>query len=759
MGRSTSRRARGTITAATLVALPLAALLGARLGLGDGAPVVTLTLGVLVAHLLSVGPRGAPVAWYGLVVHGLLVGGAPLGAALLATAACQTAVVVGGVRLLEARFAQHGPLRRPIVMVEFSVVAAAAIPLGVEAVWRWVGGALGIDLGPGTLLHCTAAAGIGVLGVTPGLRMLVTGHARLLDRSRLPAASGAVFVSTLAVLAVVLFVDENASDAAQLMVVPVLALAMLAGTSAYALANLAMLLAVTVTLAATDALAAATASTTALVSWWVIGSLGLLLAADGDRRRAIATEFRSFFLRSATPSLTVHTRDGRVLRANEAMAALLGTSTSALVGRPVDDLLPDDAALRARLAAVRDGTTAELHTEFALALHDGTERWVRCIALRVDLGEPRYDVVQVQFVDLTPERDRTASLQRTNESLEQFGRRVSHDLKQPVTAVAAYASTLLEHGRQLDAEMLTTMHERLAGAARRAVQQLDDTFAAAAARDPGWTDVRLHELVADVVGVLDLTLDEAGATVATNLLRGHVHTHAASVRQVVLNLVANSVKYARPGVAPRISITSRVRGAGVELVVTDNGHGIPVPSLERVFDRGVRLLPGEADGLGHGLADSRALAESLGGTLQAEPWPDGARFVLWLPDPAAADAQTPVRVLVAAAGDEAAAQLQRRLAARSAIRLVGTAATLAEAIAAAADTAPDVVVLGRGLAEAVGREGVAELARAHRDARLVLLEDDRAVAAPAADSVGAVRSVELRMQDDALVAGVVGSPL
>lgn len=746
------------LTIVVLVVLPIVAVLARGLVLGSGAPLVTLVTGVLLAYLLSIGPRGYPVALIGFVLDATITNGHPLGLPVLALAAAQAIVVVGGAALLEARFRHYGPVRKPAVMIEFGIIGAGLVPLGVVAASELFGPVLGLPRLPVSVLHCVAAAGIGVLTTTAGIRMVIKGQHRQLDRTRLPSALAAAAVSAVAVLLVVQFGDEGAVAAGQILAIPVLALAMLVGTVAYSLAVTITLFAVIVPIAAFSDVASWDVATGSLVAWWVVGFVGLLLATDGDRRRAAAEEFRSFFDRSATPSLTVNTRTGLVVRANTAVTHLLDAGARDLIGRSLTDFVPDHDGAHAELERVRAGESNELVVEFALP-GEGAGRWVRCIAVHVDLGGPQHDVMQVQFVDLTVERHRAASLERSNESLEQFGRRVTHDLKQPVAAVAAYASTLLEHGERMEAEMVRTMHERLEAAARRAVQQLDDTFAAAAEQNPGRIDVRLHELVADVVGVVDIDLAEAGGTVGTNLVRGHVHSDPGVLRQILLNLLTNSLKYRRPEVASRIHVASRVRGAGVEVTVTDNGIGIPPGALEAVFDRGVRLVPEQADGGGHGLADSRDLAQSLGGSLRAEPWPDGARFVLWLPDPSVAGAQPATRVLVVAGPDDCD-DLHARLARRSSIQVVATVATVSEAVVAVGETKPDVILLDRVVHERSGLGGVVEMARAHRDARIVLLTAGgrRAVDVDAAAAAGAVRTIDLGMDDASLVDGLVGLP-
>ena len=90
------------------------------------------------------------------------------------------------------------------------------------------------------------------------------------------------------------------------------------------------------------------------------------------------------------------------------------------------------------------------------------------------------------------------------------------------------------------------------------------------------------------------------------------------------------------------------------------------------------------------------------------------------------------------------------------MRLVGRVRTPGGAVTAAADARPDVVLLDRQRAEAATDGELAELARAHMDARFVLLDDRGAPTAGEAGVLGAVRAVDLEMEDERLLAGVVG---
>lgn len=100
--------------------------------------------------------------------------------------------------------------------------------------------------------------------------------------------------------------------------------------------------------------------------------------------------------------------------------------------------------------------------------------------------------------------------------------------------------------------------------------------------------------------------------------------------QVVVNLLSNAVQaLSLPDVeAPRLTLSVAADGAHARLDVDDNGHGIRADALPRLFDP---LFSTRPDGTGLGLALSRRIAESHGGTLTAENLPmRGARFTLRL---------------------------------------------------------------------------------------------------------------------------------
>lgn len=758
MGRLHAVRARVAAGVVLLIAAPLLSVLASRLVTMSGAPAVGFTVGAAVAYLLCVGPRGGALVAVAYLVEGIVVRGAAPSVGLVVVAGLQAGAAVAATLLVERRMVHHGRVRRPIVAVEYVVIVAAVLPALHHLVPALLGPAIVVGATQPPLPVGALADGIGVLLLAPGLRLLVMGERPHVDRATaigIGAASATTFVVVLAILR---YGGFEALLASQVVVLPLLLIALLVGTAAYATATAVTSLALLVLVAVTGHAAGWDMDAMSAAVWWTVFAGGLVLAADGDRRQAASVEFRSFFMRSAAPALSVNASDGRVTRANEAVAQLLGARPHDLVGRRVLELVEDQPAVAEGLEALLAGDVDEFSHESPLQASPGDLRWVRYVAVRVPIRGPQHDVLQVQFLDLTAERERTDALQRSNTSLERFGRRVTHDLKQPVAAVATYASTLREHGERMDPAVLRTMYERLEAVATRAVTQLDDTFTSAVGASGEIVPVRLDEAVASVVGVIDIDLVEAGGVVETALTVPRVRADPSVLRQVLLNLVTNSLKYARDDAPPRVRVASRVRGPGVEVTVTDNGTGIPLDALETVFERGRRLDPTRADGRGHGLADSRELAESAGGWLRAEPWADGARLVLWLPDVTVAGTAPTTRVLLVDDEPDAVLLLAHRLGLDPTIDVVGTAATIEEAVTATRELQPDVVLLDRWLREEDGLSGVVELARAHPDVRVILLTSDTSPGLDrTARSEGALRALDKTVSDADLVAQLRGT--
>jgi two-component system, OmpR family, sensor histidine kinase KdpD len=143
-----------------------------------------------------------------------------------------------------------------------------------------------------------------------------------------------------------------------------------------------------------------------------------------------------------------------------------------------------------------------------------------------------------------------------------------------------------------------------------------------------WCDV--GEIVGVAVQRLEMPLSQHTLTVSIAPDVPLIKADFVLIEQVIVNLLDNACAYT-PKNAP-ILLEAFVNNRAVEIVISDNGQGIPPDDLERIFDKFYRVPGTATGGTGLGLSICRGLIEAHGGTLTAKNQPDGgAQFMIRLP--------------------------------------------------------------------------------------------------------------------------------
>jgi PAS domain S-box-containing protein len=210
------------------------------------------------------------------------------------------------------------------------------------------------------------------------------------------------------------------------------------------------------------------------------------------------------------------------------------------------------------------------------------------------------------------------------------GDMVVHELRTPLTVITGMLGTLRD---RMDSLPSATTHELVDAAGRNARQMADLLDAVSDARRathgqlpvvPATTD--LGALVRDAVADLCAGHNWPSPTVR---VVGEVHAFVdpMRVRQVLANLLSNAYKFSPSGTP--VTVTLRVFDDKAELVVHDDGPGIPAEHRDELFGKFSRLGR-SGHGMGLGLYISRAIARSHGGELELRDGP-GATFALTLP--------------------------------------------------------------------------------------------------------------------------------
>jgi len=225
-------------------------------------------------------------------------------------------------------------------------------------------------------------------------------------------------------------------------------------------------------------------------------------------------------------------------------------------------------------------------------------------------------------------RDSTERLQaswelaRSNADLSAFAHVIAHDLKAPLTSILGNAEVLAETVTGgADRRRLQAIHR----GGDRMANLIDGVLTYSRVTDHTGTarPVEPLPLVHDVVADLD-----AATTVRIEGTFPPVCVESVQLRQLLQNLIVNALKFGRPGVPAQVQVSAATHGAMVEIVVADNGVGIPAGDRPQVFALFNRLAAtADRPGSGIGLATCARIVERHGGLIWAGDSPLGGAAI------------------------------------------------------------------------------------------------------------------------------------
>jgi len=229
-----------------------------------------------------------------------------------------------------------------------------------------------------------------------------------------------------------------------------------------------------------------------------------------------------------------------------------------------------------------------------------------------------------------------ARLEADERLRREFLAAVAHELRTPLANVQAHLEAILDGVAEATPERIAALHTQTVLLNRLVSDLRDLTLAQAGALPLQRCPVDLTEICREVVEVLGPWFQERQVT-AEIVAEGSVWAWGdpQRLRQVLQNLVHNAVRFSPPSGTVRVVLTTQAGWA--EVAVEDEGPGIPLEDLERVFEPFYRSDPSRSrhsGGSGLGLAVVKLLVGAHGGTVRAERRPDrGTRFVVRLPAP------------------------------------------------------------------------------------------------------------------------------
>jgi signal transduction histidine kinase len=233
------------------------------------------------------------------------------------------------------------------------------------------------------------------------------------------------------------------------------------------------------------------------------------------------------------------------------------------------------------------------------------------------------------------ERKTVEELRRLSALRADFVSLVSHELRTPMAAVIGSAQTLQQRWRELTPDQRESFLELIAGETNRLATLIGDVLDTSRI-DAGtftfrFSDVDLGELVRDSVAAADVSSDEVALRAEVQEPLPVVRGDPERLRQVLMNLLDNAVKYSPAG--DEVHVSAYAENSRVRVDVRDRGPGIAREDQRLIFEKFGRVTTGNTrPGTGLGLFIARSIAEAHGGTLEVASAPEhGAVFTLELP--------------------------------------------------------------------------------------------------------------------------------
>lgn len=346
---------------------------------------------------------------------------------------------------------------------------------------------------------------------------------------------------------------------------------------------------------------------------------------------------------------------GRMFAVNHTLCLFLGYEERELLATGCIDLAhPDDRAQSAAsMQRLLAGEVGVVETEKRYINKSGATAWAQlsAVLVRDDNNAPMHFIMQMQ--DITRRKMIEQELigamnaaEQANRAKSEFLSRMSHELRTPLNAILGFAQMMkadgdlipLEHHESLDhilkggwhlLDLVSDVLDLSRIEERRLQVYLEDVSLASALRE--CCDLAAATAHArQIEFVLDSMPD--GLTIRADQRR---------LKQVLLNLLSNSVKYNRDGGCVHIAVALARSGQHVRVSVRDTGIGIAQAKLAQMFQPFNRLglEQSSVQGAGIGLVITKGLVEAMDGTLGVESQ-EGRGSTFWFEMPLASDADT-----------------------------------------------------------------------------------------------------------------------
>lgn len=367
----------------------------------------------------------------------------------------------------------------------------------------------------------------------------------------------------------------------------------------------------------------------------VIGQIDIADQSILQRERDDAISLMTSIFDVSEVGIVVTDHNGLIIRVNESFVRTYGWSRGEIVNGDVADLVPPDervAVRRNHQEAIRNGRRNS--GELKIIRKDGGIANVLFTTATLELSQKRRFQVTT-FMDITLRKQMEESLRHAkdqadtaNHAKSAFLANMSHELRTPLNAIIGFSEMMIKEtfgplGHVKYREYLGDVHASARHLLEIINEVLDMSKIEAGRIELDESEFDLRELIASVTRMMASRAFGNNVRLEMDISEGLPSLFADQrlVRQILINIVTNAVKFSNHGGRIVIGAHSRDDG-GVCIEIADDGVGIPKSKIDRAMEPFGQVSDGpdkaQQQGTGLGLPLARAMAELHDGSLTLE---------------------------------------------------------------------------------------------------------------------------------------------
>lgn len=344
------------------------------------------------------------------------------------------------------------------------------------------------------------------------------------------------------------------------------------------------------------------------------------------------------FFESSVDMLCIANYEGYFVDVNPAFLNLMGYTKEELRSRKINEFVfEEDKDATQKIRESIHGNEQLISFQNRYVNKSGNVVWLSWSAVPVEEDQLVYAIAK----DITHEQqlrsDRIremAKLKHINEDLVRLNYTTSHDLRSPVNNLLSLFE-ILDFSKIKDEDTIQLLRymEISAKGIKESLERYLDLMTHAGTTADNLTEIFFEETLSTTTETLSSLLNSSKTQIISDFsLCKSVHFNKDYLQSIFLNLITNSIKYARPGISPVIKISSRIKYGHKELIYKDYGQGFDMEQNgDKIFGLHQRFNTAQ-EGKGVGLYLIHNQLTSLGGSITVDSTLNkGATFSITFP--------------------------------------------------------------------------------------------------------------------------------